>query len=132
MTLSAGMVALSQMNVSHVIFFERRNAFEQATLSLAQALAGQIVENSAAWWGAAPNAVVKGTLNVNFAGRPDIPKMKFTYNVSPDKSNAYILLVRGEYMNPSFKDAIWKVSLDVRPGSPKKPILWSKPVQLDG
>jgi hypothetical protein len=133
MILCAGTLVLSQMNVSHVTFFERRNVLEQATLSLAQTLADEILENANLWWSLDPTAAGKGELGVDSGINPDIPKMKFTYEVSPDKFRSYILFVRGEYVSSGFsKNAIWGVSLDIRPDvSVKLPIRWSKPVQLD-
>jgi hypothetical protein len=131
MIFSAGMLALSRMNVSHVIFFERRNVLEQATLSLAQALADEIVENASVWWAGDPTATGKGELNVHSGLGLDIPKMKFTYSVIPDKPDAYILFVRGEYSDSS-NDAIWGVSLDIYPDASNKLLVhWSKSVQLD-
>jgi hypothetical protein len=130
MALSAGMFALSQMNVSHVIFFERRNVLEQATLSLAQALADHVVERSNVWRNLAPDAIGNGILNLDSGIEANIPEMKFTYSVSPDKFNSYLLFVRGEYANSS-EDVIWEVSLDIHPKASKELLVrWSKPVQL--
>jgi hypothetical protein len=132
MILCVGMLALSQMNVSHVVFFERRNILEQATLSLAQVLADEILENSEDWWKGAPNAEGKGELDVDSRMGPDFPNMKFTYQVTPGKVNSYLLHVRGEYANSS-GEAIWGVSLDVYPETPGTLLVrWSKPVRLDG
>jgi hypothetical protein len=132
MILCVGMLALSQMNVSHVTFFERRNVLEQATLSLAQTLADQVVENEKAWWSGAPAEVGRGTLIVDSSMGPDVPKMKFTYTVSPDKPDTYVLFVRGEYAGSS-TDAIWGVSLDIYPkASGRLLVRWSKPIQMDG
>jgi hypothetical protein len=132
MILCAGMLALSEINVSHVTFFERRNVLEQATLSLAQTLADEIVKNASAWWASDPNSVGTGKLVVDSSVNPNVPKMKFTYNVSPDKSPPYVLFVRGEYEGLS-KGAIWGVSLDIYPGASGKLLVrWSKPLQLDG
>ncbi|MDR1377048.1 MAG: hypothetical protein LBJ22_06020 [Synergistaceae bacterium] len=132
MILCVGMLALSGMNMSHVTFFERRNVLEQATLSLAQALADEIVENSRVWWISAPAAMGTGVLVVDSGLEPNVPKMKFTYSVSPDQSPSYALFVRGEYEGLS-KGAIWGVSVDIYPEAAKKlSIRWSKPLQLDG
>jgi hypothetical protein len=135
MILCVGTLALSQMNVSHVVFFERRNVLEQATLSLAQALAEEITRNADAWWAGDSAAAGKGTLDVDSRMGQNIPKMKFTYHVTPGKLDSYLLFVRGEYANLAKldKDAIWGVSLDIYPkASGKLSVRWSKPVQLGG
>jgi hypothetical protein len=132
MVLCAGMLALSRMNVSHVVFFERRNVLEQATLSLAQALADEIAEHASAWWAGDPAALGRGELGVDSGMGLDVPKMKFTYNVTPGNPDFYTLFVRGEYAG-STQDAAWGVSLDIYPQAPHQLMVrWSKPVQLDG
>jgi hypothetical protein len=133
MILCVGMLGLSRMNVSHVVFFERRNVLEQATLSLAQTLADEIADNANSWWTANPAAVGKGELSVGPGTGPDIPRMKFTYEVTPSTSNSYALFVRGEYAQhaESFRDTIWGVSLDIYPDTSDKSLVrWSKPAQL--
>jgi hypothetical protein len=136
MILCMGMFELSQMNVSYVTFFERRNVLEQATLSLAQTLADEILDNANGGWATGLTAVGKGELNVNSSISPNIPKMKFTYEVAPDtsKPKAYVLFVRGEYApSPdSYKGTIWGVSVDIYPDTASKPLVrWSMPIQLD-
>ena len=134
MILCVGMLGLSRMDVSHVVFFERRNVLEQATLSLAETLAGEIANNGSVWWAADPAALGKGELNVDSGTGPGIPKMKFTYEATCKGSNAYTLFVRGEYAvkhSESLNDAIWGVSLDISSTSGKPLVRWSQPLQLE-
>ncbi|MDR1977908.1 MAG: hypothetical protein LBQ42_04165 [Synergistaceae bacterium] len=136
--LCVAMLSLSQMNARFNLFFERRSILEQATLSLAQELADEIVANADAWWAAEPNKEGKGELNVNASALPGVPQMKFTYVVTPKtatlKGNRYVLFVRGEYAAAGKKadDTVWGVSLDIYPdATTTSPVEWSKHVQLN-